>query len=94
MPLAFGFHGGSEWFLILLIVLILFGAKRLPDMAKSLGQGIKEFKKAMREVGDEGNNATTTTSSKPATDATSNGEERKLAPPATASSNNNPSKTT
>ena len=38
--------GGGEIILILAIVLILFGAKRLPELAKGLGQGIREFKKA------------------------------------------------
>ena len=38
--------GGGEVLLILAIVLILFGAKKLPELAKGLGQGIKEFKKA------------------------------------------------
>ena len=52
--------GGGEIILILAVVLILFGAKRLPELAKGLGQGIKEFKKAtdnasagMREVVEE-----------------------------------------
>ena len=40
-------------FLILAVVLILFGAKKLPELAKGLGTGIKEFKKATREVTDE-----------------------------------------
>lgn len=34
---------------ILVIVLVLFGAKRLPELAKGLGQGIKEFKKSTKE---------------------------------------------
>ena len=38
--------GGGEIILILAIVLILFGAKKLPELAKRLGQGIREFKKA------------------------------------------------
>jgi sec-independent protein translocase protein TatA len=38
--------GGGEIILILAIVLILFGAKKLPELAKGLGQGIREFKKA------------------------------------------------
>jgi len=38
--------GGGEILLILAIVLILFGAKKLPELAKGLGQGLKEFKKA------------------------------------------------
>ncbi len=42
--------GGGEIILILALVLILFGAKKLPELAKGLGQGIKEFKKATNEV--------------------------------------------
>jgi len=38
--------GGGEIILILALILILFGAKKLPELAKGLGQGIKEFKKA------------------------------------------------
>lgn len=49
--------GGWEIILILAVVLILFGAKKLPELAKGLGSGIKEFKKATREVTDEIQNA-------------------------------------
>jgi sec-independent protein translocase protein TatA len=49
--------GGWEIVLILAVVLILFGAKKLPELAKGLGSGIKEFKKATREVTDEISNA-------------------------------------
>ena len=45
--------GGGQIILILLLVLIFFGARKLPELAKGLGQGIKEFKKATREVTDE-----------------------------------------
>jgi sec-independent protein translocase protein TatA len=45
--------GGMEIILILALVLILFGAKKLPELAKGLGQGIKEFKKATKDVTDE-----------------------------------------
>ncbi len=38
---------------ILVVVLILFGAKKLPELARGLGQGIKEFKKATRDVQDD-----------------------------------------
>jgi sec-independent protein translocase protein TatA len=48
-----GIIGGWEIVLILAVVLILFGAKKLPELAKGLGQGIKEFKKATRDVTDE-----------------------------------------
>ncbi|HEV2394267.1 MAG TPA: twin-arginine translocase TatA/TatE family subunit [Verrucomicrobiae bacterium] len=55
MNLMFGIFnlGGGEIILILALVLILFGAKKLPELAKGLGTGIKEFKKATREVTDE-----------------------------------------
>ena len=49
--------GGGEIILILVLVLILFGSKKLPELAKGLGQGIKEFKKATREVTDEVQNS-------------------------------------
>tara|TARA_B100001778_G_scaffold300468_1_gene275887 strand:+ start:81 stop:245 length:165 start_codon:yes stop_codon:yes gene_type:complete len=48
--------GYMEVFIILLIVLLLFGGKKLPEMARGLGKGIKEFKKASKEVTDEINN--------------------------------------
>ena len=48
-----GIIGGWEIVLILAVVLILFGAKKLPELAKGLGQGIKEFKKATRDVTEE-----------------------------------------
>ncbi len=46
--------GYQELLLILLIVLILFGAQRLPDLARSLGSSVKEFKKGVFDVKDEG----------------------------------------
>src|SRR5436190_2061028 len=48
-----GFFGGYEILLILGVVLILFGGKKLPELAKGLGNGIKEFKKASSEVTEE-----------------------------------------
>jgi sec-independent protein translocase protein TatA len=53
--------GGTEVVLILVVVLLLFGARKIPELAKGLGQGIKEFKKATREVTDEIQNTTTDT---------------------------------
>jgi sec-independent protein translocase protein TatA len=55
-----GMFGGWELVVIFAAILILFGAKRIPDFAKGLGQGIREFKKAAREVTDEVNMADTT----------------------------------
>lgn len=49
----FAFLGWPEIIGILVIVLVLFGAKRVPELMKGLGSGIKEFKKASREVQDE-----------------------------------------
>jgi sec-independent protein translocase protein TatA len=45
--------GGTEIILILALVLILFGAKKLPELAKGLGTGIKEFKKATGNTSEE-----------------------------------------
>ncbi len=39
--------------LILLVLVIFFGPKKIPDIAQSIGKGIREFKKAMRDVSDE-----------------------------------------
>ncbi|HEY6170324.1 MAG TPA: twin-arginine translocase TatA/TatE family subunit [Verrucomicrobiae bacterium] len=49
-PFFAGMLGGWEIVLILAVVLLLFGAKKLPELAKGLGQGIKEFKKATTDV--------------------------------------------
>lgn len=45
--------GWPEIIGILVIVLVLFGAKKVPELARGLGQGIREFKKATREAQDE-----------------------------------------
>ena len=42
-----------EILLVLAVILIFFGAKKLPELAKGMGQGIKEFKKATRDVNNE-----------------------------------------
>jgi sec-independent protein translocase protein TatA len=49
--------GGGEIFVILLVVLIFFGAKRIPELAKGLGKGMREFKDAMNGVENEVRNA-------------------------------------
>jgi sec-independent protein translocase protein TatA len=54
VPIGF-LPGGSEWIIILLVVLLLFGAKRLPELARSLGKGMSEFRKAMNEATSEFN---------------------------------------
>jgi sec-independent protein translocase protein TatA len=56
--LAIGMPGWTEIILILLVVLILFGAKRIPDIAQGLGRGIRDFRHAVREGTDEIKKAT------------------------------------
>ena len=46
---AFGMPGGQEWFLIFLAILLLFGAKKLPEFARGLGRSMGEFRKAKDE---------------------------------------------
>ncbi len=48
--LFLGGLGGTEVLLILLAILLLFGAKRIPELAKGLGRGIREFKDATKEI--------------------------------------------
>lgn len=48
--LAFGMPGGWEWIIIILVVLIFFGAKKIPELARGLGRGIREFKDATKEI--------------------------------------------
>lgn len=45
--------GWQQLLIILLIILVLFGAKKIPDLAKGLGSGIKNFKKAVKEDEEE-----------------------------------------
>ena len=45
--------GAQELILIFLVILLLFGAKRIPEIASGLGKGLREFKRAMRETQDE-----------------------------------------
>ncbi|WP_404319579.1 twin-arginine translocase TatA/TatE family subunit [Malaciobacter canalis] len=48
-----GMPGGVEWILIALVVLLLFGGKKIPELAKGLGSGIKNFKKAVKDDENE-----------------------------------------
>lgn len=45
--------GGTEVLLILAVVLIFFGPKKIPELARGLGRGIREFKDATKEIKDE-----------------------------------------
>lgn len=48
----------SQWFIVIVILLLIFGAKRLPEIARGLGKSLGEFKKARQEFEDEVMNAT------------------------------------
>lgn len=45
--------GATEIILIVLVILVFFGAKKIPELARGLGQGIREFKKATREASED-----------------------------------------
>ncbi len=47
--IAFGSFGPTEIILIILALLLLFGGRKIPELMKGLGQGMKEFKKASKE---------------------------------------------
>ncbi|HAX47372.1 MAG TPA: twin-arginine translocase TatA/TatE family subunit [Ignavibacteria bacterium] len=51
--------GPQEIILICIVILVLFGAKKIPDLMSGLGKGMREFKKASRDIESEINNATT-----------------------------------
>jgi sec-independent protein translocase protein TatA len=48
-----GFLGGQEWLLILLAIVLLFGGRKIPELMKGLGKGIKEFKNSSKEISEE-----------------------------------------
>lgn len=49
----FGSFGGMEVLIILMVILLFFGAKRIPELARGIGQGINEFRKASDEIKKE-----------------------------------------
>lgn len=69
-----GVIGGPEIIVILLIVLVLFGGKKIPELMKGLGKGVKEYKKAMNGVEEEVDNVSNAINAQP--DATGEHEQR------------------
>lgn len=57
--------GGSELLVILFVVFIFFGPKKLPELGKSIGKGIKEFRNAMSGLQNDIQNATKIDDTKP-----------------------------
>ena len=47
------FNGPGEWIVIALVVVVLFGGKKIPELDRGLGRSIQEFKKAKNEIKDE-----------------------------------------
>lgn len=50
-----GFLGGYEWVIILLAIILLFGGKKIPELMKGLGKGIREFKDSSKEISTDYN---------------------------------------
>lgn len=51
--LLFSLPGGGEWILILLAIVLLFGGKKIPELMRGLGKGIREFNAAKNNLKDE-----------------------------------------
>ena len=47
------FSSPGEWIVIALVIIVLFGGKKIPELARGLGKSIQEFKKAKNEIKDE-----------------------------------------
>lgn len=68
LALGFGNFGGPDLIIILVIVLVLFGAKKLPELARGLGQSMNEFRKAREELEREVHSASSDLKGQPRTD--------------------------
>ncbi len=53
-----GMFGGSEIMVVLVLVVLLFGGKKIPELMRGLGKGMKEFKDATKDIKEEINDAT------------------------------------
>ncbi len=51
--LLLGMPGGSEWIIILIAIIVLFGGRKIPELARGIGKGIREFNDAKKGVKDE-----------------------------------------
>lgn len=66
IPLFLGNLRGWEWIIILLVILLLFGGKKIPELMRGLGKGVHSFKKGMREAQEELNQPLDDDDDKPA----------------------------
>lgn len=82
--MGFGNLGFGELLIIFLVVLLLFGARRIPEIAGSMGKGIREFKKSISEAGEAVNqlpderNAPPRSIDAPPQSTTTSGEPKRL----------------
>ena len=53
IPVFLGNLRGWEWIIILVVVLLLFGGKKIPELMRGIGKGVKSFKQGMNEVQEE-----------------------------------------
>lgn len=53
IPLFLANLRGWEWIIILIVILLLFGGKKIPELMKGLGKGVKSFKQGMNDMKDE-----------------------------------------
>lgn len=53
LPLFLGNLRGWEWVIILVVILLLFGGKKIPELMRGLGKGINSFKQGLKEAKDE-----------------------------------------
>lgn len=82
--LAVWMPSGFEWIIVLVVALLLFG-KRLPEVARGLGKGIVEFKKGVRGIEDELEDAEYRTPSQPTHSVEGGSEPASSTPPAASS---------
>lgn len=52
-----GFLGGYEWVIILLAIILLFGGRKIPELMRGLGKGIREFKDSSKEITKDSDSA-------------------------------------
>ena len=76
LPLAFGFGGPTDIAIIAVVVVLLFGGSKLAGFGKSMGEGIKEFKRATRDEEDNNPPPPAVTVSAPPPAAVSKPEEK------------------
>ena len=62
--LLLGMPGGSEWILIVVVVLVLFGGKKTPELMRGMGKGVKEFKDGIKGEDDKTSDSKTSVEEK------------------------------